>query len=155
MTATLEEIEVGTKVRPFTSIDQDGDAFSSEDLAGMPYVIYFYPKDDTPGCTTEACEFAENLEVIEEQGITVVGVSPDDVKSHQSFADRHGLDFTLLSDESKSLCRTFDVLNDDDSVERSTFIVDSTGTVQWIEKPVKVKGHVKRVLKAIKGLDLE
>lgn len=157
MTATLEdvEIEIGTKIPKFTAIDQDGDAFTSEDLTGMPFVLYFYPKNGTPGCTEEACDFRDYLEEIEEQGITVVGVSPDTAKSHHEFSEKNELDFTLLSDENLAVCRTFDVVKDENSIERTTFIVDSEGKVQWIERPVKVKGHVKRVMKAIKELGLE
>jgi len=155
MTTTMEEMEVGAKVPTFTCIDQDGDVFTSEDLAGMPYVLYFYPQNETPGCTQEACDFRDNLEEIEEMGITVVAISPDTVASHQSFSKNHFLDFTLLSDESKETCRLFDVVTEENTIDRTTFIVDSTGTIQWMERPAKVNGHVKRVMKAIKDLGLE
>lgn len=155
MTATIEELEVGTKVPYFTSVDQDGDTFTSEDLAGMPYVIYFYPKDETPGCTIEACDFNEKLEEIEELGITVVGVSRDSVKSHQNFCKNHNLDFTLLADETGEVCHKFGVIKEDGQLERTTFIVDCNSTIQWMERPVEVKGHAKRVLEALEELELD
>ena len=147
-------MEIGTKIRPFTSIDQDGDAFSSEDLEGQPFVLYFYPRDETPGCTKEACSFRDNLNALENLNICVLGVSPDSPESHQRFMENHKLNFTLLSDKDLELCYEFDTIKEGNRMERSSFIIDSHGVVRWIERPVNVEGHVERIIKALKELKL-
>lgn len=153
------KINIGDSIPSFSALDQEGEVVTSDDLLGNPFVIYFYPKDDTPGCTKEACSFRDNMERLDEQGIIVVGVSPDSVSSHQKFIDKHGLNFTLLADDGKELCKRFDVLQEKDvagtktlTIERTTFVVDPHGIIRWIERPVNVEGHVDRVLKALEEL---
>lgn len=147
---------VGQKVPPFFVKDHEGIELDSEDLLGSPYVIYFYPKDDTSVCAKEACAFRDILEELEELGTLVIGVSADNAESHGKFIKKHGLNFPLLCDENFELARKFDVLEekvvDNEkkmSIIRSTFLVDSSGIVRWIEKPVSIDGHIERVMKAV------
>ncbi|QLH36580.1 MAG: peroxiredoxin [Parachlamydiaceae bacterium] len=115
-------------------------------------VIYFYPKDETPSCTKEACSFRDNIEQFEDQDVILLGISPDDSKTHESFIENHQLNFTLLADPTLDVCRKFDVIREVDGrprIERTTFVVDARGIITWIERPVNVEGHVERVLQAV------
>lgn len=143
----------------FKAKDSSGHTFSSEDVMGGPVVIYFYPRDDTPGCTKEACSFRDSIDRLDEYDAILIGISPDGAQSHESFIEKHNLNFTLLSDESLETCRKFDVIRDNNvngksvpSLERTTFIIDSRGFIQWVERPVNVEGHTERVLKALQGI---
>lgn len=149
-------INIGDALPQFQAQDQEGNTLTTEDFIGTPVVIYFYPKDDTPGCTAEACSFRDNMNRLVEYDVTVVGISPDNASSHQKFIDKHQLNFTLITDENKALCTKFDVLQEKSNygktgigVERTTFLVDRDGIIQWIERPVKVEGHVDRVIEAV------
>lgn len=131
----------------------------SSELAGAPYVLYFYPKDDTPGCTTEACDFRDHFGRITASGATVLGVSKDGVKSHDRFKAKHELPFTLLSDAELALHRAYGAWGskklygkDYEGTIRSTFLIDRDGRVAAEWRNVKVKGHVDEVLAAIAGL---
>ena len=135
--------------------DQDGQVVNSADLRGQKVVIYFYPKDDTPGCTTEACEFQEKLQDI--PGARVLGVSPDNSKSHRRFADKFGLKFTLLADTEKSLAQAAGVWVEKSmygksymGVDRTTFVLDENGVIIKTFAKVKPAGHAQQVLEAIK-----
>lgn len=146
---------VGAQVPPFSLQDQDGATFDSKSLAGEPYVLYFYPKDDTPGCTREACGFRDELGKFRGLGVRVVGVSPDKPESHRRFREKYGLSFTLLSDAEKSLARTFGVWvmkknygREYMGIERSTFLVDASGKIKTVWRAVRVDGHVASVLAA-------
>ena len=119
-------------------------------------MLYFYPKDDTPGCTIEACSFRDNMEKVSPDDVDVIGVSPDSPASHQKLILKHDLNFTLLTDESHELSKKFDVMHIKESdgqkklgIERTTFLIDRDGIVRWIERPVSVEGHVDRVFKAL------
>lgn len=144
---------VGTKIPDFEGKDFDGEKITSEDLLGAPFVVYFYPKDDTPGCTKEACEFRDVMDSFEELDVMVVGISPDSPASHQKFMNKHELNFPLISDENFEIARKFGVAKPKDgggySIVRSTFLCDDEGNIQWVESPVNVEGHVQRVLSAI------
>jgi len=153
------KINVGDKIPSFTSHDHEGLEINSDDLYGSPFVIYFYPKDDTPGCTLEACSFRDNMARLDELDTLVIGVSGDDASSHNQFMKKFDLNFTLLCDENLELAKKFDAVQEKEidgkkklSIVRSTFIVDSNGVICWIEKPVSVEGHVDRVLKAVKEI---
>lgn len=146
------KINIGDRIPHFKTKDNEGYDLTDEDLIGSPVVIYFYPKDNTPGCTKEACSFRDNMNHMDALDTLVIGVSPDGLDSHQEFIQQHSLNFTLLSDENRELCKKFDVLTGN-NVERSTFVIDSDGIVRWIERPVNVEGHVERVLKAIRSLE--
>lgn len=153
------KLGVGDAVPAFEALDQAGQTVSSSSLVGAPYVIYFYPKDDTPGCTTEACGFRDELAVFAEQGVKVLGVSPDSSASHARFAQKYGLGFTLLADTDKQLAGLFGVWKLKQNygreywgVERSTFVVDAEGKIRKQWRGVKVAGHVPAVLQAVAEL---
>ncbi len=146
----------GSKAPAFSLPDETGATVSSASLAGKPYVIYFYPKDDTPGCTKEACDFRDNLRAFNSQKVRVLGVSPDAPKAHAKFKEKYGLTFTLLSDTEKSLINAYGIwikkLNygrEYMGVQRSTFIVDKAGKIAKAWHGVRVPGHVEAVLAAL------
>lgn len=151
------KINLGDAIPNFTGKDQEDYEFSTEDLLGTPVVLYFYPKDDTPGCTKEACSFRDNMERLQNYDVSVIGVSPDSVESHQKFIKKHDLNFTLIADKSQEISKKFDVIQEKMlygekkmGVERTTFLLDRDGIVRWLERPVTVEGHVDRVIEAIK-----
>lgn len=153
------KINVGDRIPRFKAKDQEGFEYTEEDLLGGPTVIYFYPKDDTPGCTKEACSFRDHLPNFDTLSVVVLGVSPDHANSHQAFIQKHKLNFTLLCDEHLDLAKKFDVLREKviegkktHTFERTTFVVDAQGVIRWIERPVAVDKHVERVLEALKPL---
>jgi peroxiredoxin Q/BCP len=136
-----------------------GAEVSSAGLAGTPYVLYFYPKDDTPGCTTEACGFRDALPDFEKLGVRVLGVSPDSSASHQRFRVKYELPFTLLSDADKSLSSAYGAWalkknygREYMGVVRSTFLVDASGVIRNAWRGVKVNGHVEKVQAAAAAL---
>jgi thioredoxin-dependent peroxiredoxin len=149
-------LAVGSKAPAFSLPDETGSIVSSAELTGKPYVIYFYPKDDTPGCTTEACDFRDNLKAFNSAKVRVLGVSPDDPKRHAKFKEKYHLNFTLLSDVEKKLIGAYGVwikkLNygrEYMGVQRSTFLVDKTGKIAKSWNGVRVPGHVEAVLAAL------
>jgi peroxiredoxin Q/BCP len=146
----------GDKAPAFSLPDETGATVSSTNLAGKPYVIYFYPKDDTPGCTKEACDFRDNLRAFNAAKVRVLGVSPDDSKRHAKFKEKYGLTFTLLSDTEKKLIEAYGIwikkLNygrEYMGVQRSTFLVDKSGKVVKAWNGVRVPGHVEAVLASL------
>ncbi len=146
----------GDKAPAFSLPDENGALVSSASLAGKPYVIYFYPKDDTPGCTKEACDFRDNLRAFNSQKVRVLGVSPDDPKRHAKFKEKYGLTFTLLSDTEKQLIGVYGIwikkLNygrEYMGVQRSTFLIDKSGKIAKAWHGVRVPGHVEAVLASL------
>ena len=155
-TGSGKTVGEGSKAPAFSLPDEGGTLVSSASLAGKPYVLYFYPKDDTPGCTKEACDFRDNLRAFNAQRVRVLGVSPDDSKRHAKFKEKYGLNFTLLSDTEKSLIEAYGVwvkkLNygrEYMGVQRSTFIIDKDGKIAKTWHGVRVPGHVEAVLAAL------
>lgn len=146
---SMKTLKVGDAIPPFNAVDQDNEPLAREDLLGNPFVLYFYPKDDTPGCTQEACEFRDVMESFDDVEIAVIGVSADSPESHQQFIEKHELNFPLISDSKLDLANKCGVVGSDKRVVRSTFICDDEGIVQWVESPVTVEGHVQRVISAI------
>ncbi len=151
--ASSAGIGVGDTAPSFSLPDETGATVSSASLAGKPYVIYFYPKDDTPGCTQEACDFRDNLRAFNAQKVRVLGVSPDDPKRHAKFKEKYGLTFTLLSDTEKTLIQAYGIwakkLNygrEYMGVQRSTYLVDMQGKIARVWQGVRVPGHVTAVL---------
>jgi peroxiredoxin Q/BCP len=143
----------GSAVPSFELPDQDGNLVSSSSLQGEPFVLYFYPKDDTPGCTKEACGFRDDIGRFREKGVRVIGVSPDKPENHARFRDKYGLNFTLLADVDKQLIQACGVWVKKQNygreymgVERSTFLVGGDGRVQKVWRRVRVDGHVADVL---------
>ncbi len=152
-------IEIGKKAPALTLPDQDGDKVRLTDLQGKWVVVYFYPKDDTPGCTTEACEFTEGLEAFKGLDAMVLGVSPDSPESHQKFIAKHDLAVTLLSDPDHKVMARYDAYGEKNmygrktiGVIRSTVLVDPTGKVAHHWKRVKSKGHAEKVREKIAEL---
>lgn len=145
------------KFPAFTLKGNDGETYKSKDLKGEPYIIYFYPRDMTPGCTTEACDFRDNMKKLKRAGIKVFGVSPDSIERHQKFIDKCDLNFVLLADEDKKLIEKAGLWVEKNmygkkvmGVLRSTFLVAADGTILQEWRKVKVKEHIDAVLTAVK-----
>jgi peroxiredoxin Q/BCP len=145
-------MEVGEKVADFCLPNQDEEEICFRDIKGRWIVLYFYPKDNTPGCTTEACDFTSALPDFEGLNAIVLGVSPDSPKKHRNFIEKKELGITLLSDEEKELCKTFGVWQlkknygrEYMGVVRSTFLIDPDGKIAAKWEKVRVKGHVEEV----------
>ncbi|WP_042142122.1 thioredoxin-dependent thiol peroxidase [Paucisalibacillus sp. EB02] len=150
-------LEIGKPAPSFTLPNQDGREVSLEDFKGRHVVLYFYPKDMTPGCTTEACDFRDNHESFGELDAVIVGVSPDPIEDHQKFINKHELPFLLLADESHEVAEAYGVWKlkknfgkEYMGIERSTFIIDKEGNLQHVYRKVKVDGHVEDALNFIK-----
>jgi peroxiredoxin Q/BCP len=142
------KLKIGDHMPSFHCNDEEGQPVTNDDVIGSPLVIYFYPKDNTPGCTAEACSFRDRYEKFEETDTLILGVSPDPEHSHQQFIEQHELNFTLLSDPDLQMCHAFGVVKEG-KVERSTFVINPDGIITWIEQPVQVEGHAERVLSAV------
>ena len=149
-------LKKGQKAPSFTLPNQDGKPVSLSDFKGKKVVLYFYPKDDTPGCTKESCAFRDGFDEIQENGAVVVGVSPDSVASHKKFAKKYDLNFPLLSDESKSMLEKYGVWKEKSmygrtymGVERTTLIIDPDGKIGEIFPKVKVDKHLEEVLEEL------
>jgi len=150
-------LKTGDIVPNFTAEDSHGEVFESQSLLGRkPLVIYFYPKDNTPGCTTEACSFRDQYEDFKDLGAEVIGISSDSVKSHQKFADKHKLPFILLSDHDKKLRHLFGVRNNLFGLlpGRVTYIIDRNGVVIYIFDSMNAAKHIPKALNIIKELVL-
>ena len=152
-TASAAQLAEGSAAPQFSLPDESGALVTSASLSGKPYVLYFYPKDDTPGCTQEACDFRDNLRSFKTKKVRVIGVSPDDAKRHAKFKEKYGLTYTLLSDTEKTLCNAYGVWikkmnygREYLGVQRSTFIVDKNGKIAKAWLGVRVSGHVAAVL---------
>ena len=153
-------IEAGQPAPDFTLTDQRGEPVALSQFRGTPVVLYFYPKDDTPGCTKQACAFRDARADYEKAGAKVVGVSPDDVASHRKFVEKHGLSFTLAADPERQVCERYGVWKEKNlygkksmGVERTTFLIDRDGVVRKVFPRVKVDGHSDAVLEAIRSLN--
>ena len=151
-------LEVGMKAPEFTLQDQDGREVSLADYRGKKVVLYFYPKDSTPGCTRQACAFAGSLSEIKAQGAVVLGVSKDSVASHRKFADKYGLPFTLLSDPQLEAIQAYGVWQEKKlygkvsmGVVRTTFMIDEAGVVAAVMPKVKPDTNAAEVLRLLKG----
>lgn len=149
----------GKKAPAFTLPDQDGKKVALKDLAGQWVVLYFYPKDDTPGCTTEACEFTEGIEAFRDLDAVVLGCSPDSPESHRKFIEKHGLKVSLLSDEKKTVMEKYGAWGEKTmygkkvvGVLRSTVLIDPQGKVARVWPNVKAAGHAAKVKEALQEL---
>ena len=152
-------VQIGKKVAKF-SLPATGDkTLSLDDFKGSRLVIYFYPKDNTPGCTLEGQDFRDHFEAFREANTSILGVSRDSVKSHENFRAKQRFPFDLLSDSEEKLCTQFDVIHEKNmygrkvmGVVRSTFLIDSNGVLRQEWRKVRVKGHVEEVLAAAQSL---
>jgi len=146
-------LKEGQKAPVFSLDDDQGHKVSLGDFKGQNVVLYFYPKDMTPGCTQEACDFRDNWGAVKKKGAVVLGVSADPVKKHEAFKEKYNLPFTLLSDEGKKMLKQYKVWQKKKfmgrefmGIVRSTFLIDKEGKIKKIWSPVSVKDHVKEVL---------
>jgi peroxiredoxin len=149
------ELKPGDQAPAFALPDEEGKVVSTEDLKGKRYVVYFYPKDDTPGCTTEACQFTDNFPQFEMLGIPVLGVSQDDAAAHQAFRKKYGLRVRLLSDGDRTAHKAYGAWGErpgrGEGVIRSTFLIGSDGRVEKSWYFVKPDGHALEVLSALRA----
>jgi peroxiredoxin Q/BCP len=149
-------LKIGDKAPDFTAVADSGEKVSLKALRGKTVVLYFYPKDDTPGCTKEACGFRDSLKKFERKNVVILGISVDSVASHQKFKKKYSLPFTLLSDDSKSIVAAYGVWKERSlygrkylGTERTTFVIDEQGRIQHIFAKVKVDGHIEEILKEV------
>lgn len=149
-------LKPGDKAPDFSLINDEGNKVSLKDFKGRKVILYFYPKDDTSGCTKEACSFRDNIKIIEKKNAVVIGVSKDDTKSHQKFKKKYDLPFMLLSDENLEMLKKYDVWKEKSmygrkymGIERTTFIIDEKGKITEIFNKVKVDGHTEEILEKI------
>ena len=152
-----KKLIVGDRAPTFKLPADGGDEISSESLLGKTVILYFYPKDDTSGCTKEAIEFTNLLGKFDKEGAVVLGVSKDDIKAHDKFVKKHKLKVRLLSDSDGSLCESYAVWVEKSmygrkymGIERSTFLIDENGMIKAMWRKVKVTGHAEAVLNAVK-----
>jgi len=149
----MSQLQVGDKAPDFSLPDGAGGTVSLKDLKGKKVLLYFYPKDDTSGCTREACSFRDNMSRVKKKGAVVVGVSTDGVDSHRKFAEKYDLTFPLASDEKRELVNAYGVWKEKSmygrkymGTERTTFVIDEKGKITHIFPKVKVEGHMEEIL---------
>lgn len=148
-------LQAGISAPDFTLVDENGDPHTLSSYRGNPVILYFYPKDDTPGCTQEACNFRDDYSAYQQAGATILGVSPDDPKSHAKFKKKFDLPYTLLADEGHHIAELYDVWGpkkymgkEYDGIYRTTFIIDSSGSIIKVFENVKPAEHSKEILAA-------
>lgn len=146
-------LEIGVKAPEFSSEIDGGGNVSLTDFAGKWVILYFYPKDDTSGCTKEACSFRDNMERITTLDAVVLGVSPDKVNSHNKFKEKYNLNFSLIADPEKNICNSYDIMGEKSmygkkylGVVRTTYIIAPDGNIAYVFSNVKVDGHVDAVI---------
>ncbi len=152
----MNMIEEGNSAPDFSGIDQDGKSISLADFKGQKVVLYFYPKDDTPGCTAQACNLRDNYSELLNKGINIIGVSPDTSAKHQKFITKYNLPFPLIADIDKSLIQAFGVWGEKkfmgkvyDGIHRTTFVINEEGIVVKRIDKVKTKDHTNQILEAL------
>ena len=157
--AATTELSVGDKAPGFSMPASNASTVSLATLAGKNVVLYFYPKDDTPGCTVEAKDFRDHMAEFEKLGTVIIGVSKDSVKSHEKFREKFCLPFPLASDEDTTVCEDYGTWKEKSmygktymGIQRDTYLIDGKGVIRNIWRKVKVEDHVKQVLEAVKAL---
>lgn len=155
----MTSVELNQKVPDFELPATGDKTIKLSGLAGKKVVLYFYPRDNTPGCTREGQDFRDRFEAFEQAGAVILGVSRDGIKAHENFKAKQAFPFDLLSDKEETLCRLFDVIKEKNmygkkvmGIERSTFLIDEQGVLRREWRKVKVPGHVEEVLEAVKTL---
>ena len=151
----MTQLKIGDKAPLFTGTDQDGKSISLSDFRGRKGIFYFYPKDNTPGCTAEACSLRDGRAELQRMGFEVIGVSPDSVKSHQGFIAKHGLNFPLIADADKSIAAAYGVWGEKKfmgrtymGILRTTFVIGPDGTIEKIFDKVNTKDHFTQIVEA-------
>jgi peroxiredoxin Q/BCP len=151
-------LQAGDKAPLFTGVDQDGNKVSLADLKGQKVVVYFYPEDDTPTCTIQACNLRDNYGLLTKNGFKVIGVSPDDVKSHQKFREKFSLPFTLIADPRHKIIEKYGVWGEKNlygrnymGLHRTTFVIDEKGIIEKVYLRPKNKAHAEEIVANSKG----
>tara|TARA_S200000501_G_C20626226_1_gene656823 strand:- start:215 stop:676 length:462 start_codon:yes stop_codon:yes gene_type:complete len=151
----MTSLKEGDKAPMFTALNEKNELISLSSYLGKKVILYFYPKDMTPGCTAESCNLGENYELLQEKGFVILGVSPDSVKSHQKFIDKYILPFSLIADESKEVINAYGVWGPKkfmgrsyDGVYRTTFVIDETGNIEKIFTKVNTKDHTNQIMQS-------
>jgi peroxiredoxin Q/BCP len=149
----MSKIKIGDKAPDFKGIDQNGKIIASKDLKGKKVILYFYPKDDTPGCTAESCNLRDNYQALLKIGYAVVGVSADNEKSHKKFADKYELPFPLIADTEKEILESYDAWGEKSMygkkymrIIRKTYVIDEKGNIERIFDKVDTKNHTEQIL---------
>jgi len=155
----MADLDIGSKAPDFTLPTNGGGKIKLSALKGQPVVVYFYPKDDTSGCTAEACSFTENIAAFNKVKATIIGISKDSVASHDKFVEKYGLKFPLASDEDGKVCEKYGTWVEKSmygrkymGIDRSTFVIDADGKIAAMWRKVKVPGHTEDVIDALKAL---
>ncbi len=154
----LKFLKIGDKAPSFIGKNQNGETLYSSDLVNKKWAIYFYPKDNTPGCTMQACNIRDNYDILTKEGITIIGVSADSETSHQKFIEKQNLPFTLLADVEKEIIKAYGVWGNKkfmgkeyDGIHRTTFIVNEKGIIIGIIEKPKTKAHAEEILEIFKN----
>lgn len=152
----MTKVKVGDKAPYFEGVNQNGEKVGLNDFAGKKFILYFYPKDNTPGCTAESCNLNDNYDAWLEKGYDVVGVSPDSVKSHQKFAGKFGFRFNLIADTEKEILQAYDVWGvkkmygkEYMGVLRTTFVINEKAVIEQVFEKVDTKDHTNQIIEAL------
>ncbi len=152
----MSKLQIGDKAPNFKGVDQNENSISLESFTGKNLIIYFYPKDNTPGCTAEACDLRDNYQMWLEKGYAVLGISPDSVASHQKFAQKYALPFPLIADPEKQIIKAYGAWGmkkmygkEYEGLLRMTFVIDKKGVITRIFEKVKTKEHTQQILKTL------
>ncbi|MCF8302163.1 MAG: thioredoxin-dependent thiol peroxidase [Bacteroidales bacterium] len=152
-------LKIGDKAPEFKGEDQNGNKVVLDELKGSKVILYFYPKDNTPGCTAEACNLRDNYEALLNKGFKIIGVSPDSLKSHQKFSEKYELPFPLIPDPDKTIIKAYGIWGpkkfmgkEYEGVHRTTFIIDESGYMEKVFEKVKTKDHTNQILQEM-GLE--
>jgi thioredoxin-dependent peroxiredoxin len=152
-------LNIGDKAPDFTLMSDGDEEISLSKLSGRKVILYFYPKDNTPGCTREACDFRDQFNVLKKHNVEVFGVSKDSAKAHSKFKEKYDLPFTLLVDSNADVCEAYGVINKKSlfgktflGIQRSTFLIDEKGIIRALWRKVKVPGHVEQVIHELKQI---
>ena len=157
----MMHLKEGDKAPDFQGVDQNEKTISLSDYKGKKLILYFYPKDDTPGCTAEACNLRDNFSVLKKEGFELLGVSPDDPKKHKKFIDKYSLPFPLIADTEKEILNAYGVWGpkkfmgrEYDGVHRTTFVIDEAGKIEKIITKVNTKAHAEQILDDVQDATL-
>lgn len=149
----MTKLKEGEKAPKFIGIDQNGKSIGLSDFSGKPLILFFYPKDMTPGCTAEACNLRDNYSELKKQGFEILGISPDSISRHQKFIEKYELPFPLIADEEKKILQDYDVWGEKKmygrsymGVYRTTFVIDEEGNIKKIFSKVKTNDHTAQIL---------
>ncbi len=152
----MKQLNIGDAAPQFTGLNQNGEKISLSDFKGQKVVVYFYPKDSTPGCTAQACNLRDNEAILKEKGIAVIGISADSVTSHAKFSDKHQLNFPIIADTDKLILNQYGVWGEKkfmgrtfDGIHRTTFIIDENQMIMAIIKKPNTKNHTEEILEIL------